>query len=192
MSEEFKVPPDLAFFEHQLRALPIEDSGIDRDETLYQAGWSAALSSKESMKTGVHWFWPGTTAVMATAAAILLIIVIQQQGLMETVNDATAMNRSQVEIEPTVLSESQNEIASQWLQSDFEKRMTKSQLTTFSHRLDLPSELLPHREFELDGSAPKSIFQLREELTPSNKSKIKTEGQKRVWDWFSQKVGEVI
>ncbi len=44
MSEEFKIPPDLALFESQLRAVTNSASKLNRDQLLYEAGWAAALA----------------------------------------------------------------------------------------------------------------------------------------------------
>lgn len=44
MSEEMRLPDDLAACEARLAAFELPSAGIDRDALLYQAGWAAAMS----------------------------------------------------------------------------------------------------------------------------------------------------
>ena len=82
MSDEFKfgepeLPPELSELENSLRALPLSgDSGIDRDELMFQSGWAAALAAESktpATRSAASWGWPALTGTFASLSAALAI-----------------------------------------------------------------------------------------------------------------------
>lgn len=199
MSEEFKIPPDLAILESKLRSVAVSKSGIDREETLYQAGWAAAMASaKPNQPVPVNWFWPATSSVLATVAAMLAIVVYQQRfdepnridhTVVATAPDSRPLDKLQ---EETGWDANRSLAASRWRPLDFETRISAAPLTASSYRLGLPAEAAPVSDVDFETVTPKSTFELLQEMAPRTKTKTSTEESKPVWDWFSQKFGEII
>lgn len=201
MSEEFKIPLDLAILESKLRSVPVAKSGIDREETLYQAGWAAAMASAMPAQTAaVPWFWPATSSVLATVAAVLAIVVYQQRMDVPNRLDSTAvatapdlklLNKHQDAID---VDANHSLAESRWMYTDLESRIANAPLTASSYRLDFPEERVPVFDNAWETVTPKSTFELLREMVPRTDAKTKTriEESKPIWDWFSQKVGEII
>ena len=64
-----ELTAELQSVESLLRGFSPIDSEINRDVTLYEAGWAAAMMQARG---GTHWLWPATSAVLA--ASLLLLI----------------------------------------------------------------------------------------------------------------------
>ena len=71
MPAEPDLPAELSEVETLLRQYSPVESEINRDATLYRAGWEAAMMQARG---GAHWLWPATSAVLA--ASLLLLITL--------------------------------------------------------------------------------------------------------------------
>jgi hypothetical protein len=86
MSEEREnlEPGGLSSDERQverfLASLPVRDSGLDRDRTMFLAGRATALALKQRQpRTIARWIWPGVT-ICSTAAGLLVGLLIAEKG----------------------------------------------------------------------------------------------------------------
>ena len=98
MSDESRLNPDLKNLEAKLSRLEIPRASINRDELMYQSGWSAAMaslghetvptSSVSTVAANQQWIWQAT-AMAATAATILvsLLLAIQIGSAPGPLND---------------------------------------------------------------------------------------------------------
>jgi len=77
MPVEPDLPAELRSTESLLRRFSPVDSEINRDATLYRAGWAAA---KMQAQGRTPWLWPATSAVLATA---LLLITLPPASLLQ-------------------------------------------------------------------------------------------------------------
>ncbi len=71
MPAEPDLPAELKAVEELLQQFSPVESAINRDASLYEAGWAAALAQAPAKS---HWLWPTTSAVLA--ASLLLIIIL--------------------------------------------------------------------------------------------------------------------
>ena len=70
MSIEDKLSPELASFEARLREHPLEASGVNRDQLMYQAGLAAAAAARKT-----NWVWPTTSGVLAASVLVLVSLL---------------------------------------------------------------------------------------------------------------------
>jgi hypothetical protein len=136
--------------------------------------------------------------VLATVAAVLAIVVYQQRMDVPNRFDNTAVSLApdskQLDtLQGAIDVDANHSLAvSRWLHTDFETRIANAPLTASSYRFDLPSEAAPVADIDLKTVTPKSTFELLREMVPRKEIKTRFEEPKPVWDWFSQKVGEII
>lgn len=71
MPAEPDLPAELKAVESLLQQFSPVESAINRDTSLYAAGWAAALAQAP---TKSHWLWPTTSGVLA--ASLLLLITL--------------------------------------------------------------------------------------------------------------------
>jgi hypothetical protein len=76
MSRFPDLPPELAQLERQLRDLPLEPAAINREETLYRAGYAAAEAALRG-GGGRGWFWPATSGVLAASVLVLSVLLVR-------------------------------------------------------------------------------------------------------------------
>jgi hypothetical protein len=83
MSDELRLPDDLAACEARLAAEALPATGIDRDQLLYRAGWSAcearfvalnSTPSKGGPRGGIVAAWSATSAAIAASVAVVLTL----------------------------------------------------------------------------------------------------------------------
>jgi hypothetical protein len=85
MSDELRLPDELAACEAKLAALPLTASGIDRDQLLYRAGWAAGAETarlavtnpsplKGGARGGITVAWSLTSAAVAASIAVMLTL----------------------------------------------------------------------------------------------------------------------
>ena len=115
MSDELRLPDELAACEAHLAGEPLPAVGINRDELLYRAGWVAAeaaierrlampVTSKELSKQGSSRF--GTTAAWSLASAVVaasLAVVVthfamSRPGAVLLQDDAVGSQRPSADI----------------------------------------------------------------------------------------------
>jgi len=84
MSDELRLPDDLAACEARLAAMPLGASRIDRDEMLYRAGWAAgaetarlAVVNPPPSKGGITAAWSLTSAAVAASIAVMATLQLQ-------------------------------------------------------------------------------------------------------------------
>jgi hypothetical protein len=87
MRNEPDLPPELADIETQLRRLSLPAARVNREQLLYQAGWSAA---RASAIPAASLLWPVTSGVLAAAVVVMLMFVLRTPPTVETVAEATA------------------------------------------------------------------------------------------------------
>ena len=68
VSDELRLPDELAAIEARLAALPLAGSGVDRDRLLYDAGWAAGAAGAETARLA---FLPRTAALCSAASAAI-------------------------------------------------------------------------------------------------------------------------
>jgi hypothetical protein len=87
MSDELRLPDDLAACEARLAARTPAPSQIDRDQLMYQAGWAACETSlaacnpppsKGGVRGGITFAWSIASAALAASLAIALTLHLQQ------------------------------------------------------------------------------------------------------------------
>jgi hypothetical protein len=95
MSDELRLPDELAACEARLAALPLGASRIDRDQLMYRAGWAAAEAARGSAaaptlvasetKRGTIVAWSGMSAALAASLAVAATLALQPRidGLHE-------------------------------------------------------------------------------------------------------------
>ncbi|NOZ39494.1 MAG: hypothetical protein GXP24_04625 [Planctomycetes bacterium] len=64
-----ELPAELREVETLLREFVPVESAINRDASLYEAGWAAALAQAPQKS---HWLWPATSAVLAASLLFLI------------------------------------------------------------------------------------------------------------------------
>ena len=74
-----ELPAELSEVETFLRGFSPVESAINRDATLYEAGWAAAVAQARG---GTHWLWPATSAVLA--ASVLVMASFLVRGTVES------------------------------------------------------------------------------------------------------------
>jgi hypothetical protein len=83
MSDELRLPDDLAACEARLAAQALPATGIDRDQLLYRAGWAACEArfvslnpppSKGGARGGIIAAWSATSAAIAASLAVILTL----------------------------------------------------------------------------------------------------------------------
>lgn len=84
MAKAYSLPPELAEIESHLRDLPVSSACLDRDETLYRAGWAAAVVQIHRGASGHGWFWPATSAMLAASVLILSLFLVDGDGTRAT------------------------------------------------------------------------------------------------------------
>jgi hypothetical protein len=88
MSDELRLPDELAACEARLAALPLAASRIDRDAVLYRAGWAACEAARTSpavlpsiAATGARSrtvaAWSAASAALAASLAVAVTLVLQ-------------------------------------------------------------------------------------------------------------------
>jgi hypothetical protein len=65
--------------ERLLASLPVSDSRLDRDRTMFLAGRATALAVKQRPRTVGRWIWPGVT-ICSAAAGLVVGLLIAQKG----------------------------------------------------------------------------------------------------------------
>jgi hypothetical protein len=87
MSDELRLPDDLAACEARLAARSPTPTQIDRDQLMYQAGWAACETSlaannppplKGGVRGGTIAMWSVASAALAASLAIALTLHLQQ------------------------------------------------------------------------------------------------------------------
>ena len=83
MSDQTGLTPELKNLESHLLGVQLPGSKFDRDETLYQSGWAAAMAQAQSTKTvaTARWMWPASSGVLATLAAVLAVMLVLKTGV---------------------------------------------------------------------------------------------------------------
>jgi hypothetical protein len=129
MSDELRLPDDLAACEAQLAALTLTATGIDRDQLMFRAGWAACEARLSNRAAGVEHMprrnrtliaaWSLTSAATAAALAVALALQWRPRAELEmaadeadapvqVVTDAARSNPlslAQREVRPAALSE---------------------------------------------------------------------------------------
>jgi hypothetical protein len=65
--------------ERLLASLPVCDSRLDRDRTMFLAGRATALALKQRPRTVSRWIWPGVT-ICSAAAGLLVGFLVAHKG----------------------------------------------------------------------------------------------------------------
>ncbi len=72
-----ELTAELQSVESLLRGFSPVDSEINRDATLYEAGWAAAMMQARG---GTHWVWPATSAVLAASVLVMGSFLVRSTG----------------------------------------------------------------------------------------------------------------
>lgn len=108
MSEEMKLPDELAAYEAQLAALPLAAPQIDRDALMYQAGYAAAVTSPPSKvaegpwrrgaRGGIPWRNNLSLAALAASVAIAATLALTQPNQPPSVTSPSSVTLSHSDI----------------------------------------------------------------------------------------------
>jgi hypothetical protein len=86
MSDELRLPDDLAACEARLAALPLARSRVDRDQLIYRAGWAAAEAARGTVqvadargatKRRSIAVWSAGSAALAASLAVTATLALQ-------------------------------------------------------------------------------------------------------------------
>ena len=82
MSIDDDLPTELNRIEGELRQLSLVATGVDRDATMYDAGWAAAdsLWKSRSQRARDSSVWRITTGVLAASVALLALLLVQRDS----------------------------------------------------------------------------------------------------------------
>lgn len=75
MSTDDRLSPELSQIENDLRQLPLGPTRVDRDATLFGAGWAAA----EANRTNRLKVWQAASGVLAASVAVLALTLIDHK-----------------------------------------------------------------------------------------------------------------
>ena len=76
MSDELRLPDELAACEARLAAMPLPASRIDRDELMYRAGWVAGVETTRLAATRVTASKRSTASLCAASAALAASLAV--------------------------------------------------------------------------------------------------------------------
>lgn len=90
MSDELRLPDELAAIEARLGALPLAASGVDRDRLLYDAGWAAgAETARLAVLPRTAAFCSAVSAAIAASLAVAVTLALQPTPIIaESRSDA--------------------------------------------------------------------------------------------------------
>jgi len=108
MSDELRLPDDLAACEARLAAQPLPGARIDRDQLLYRAGWAACESrlaaltphpSKGRARGGISSprsiaAWSLTSAAVAASLAVVITLQWQPAGVRDMAANSSDARRA--------------------------------------------------------------------------------------------------
>jgi negative regulator of sigma E activity len=96
MSEEIKLPDELAACEARLAALPLPAARVDRDELMFRAGWAAGHAAVLSppLKDRKHWRSHVATAAVAASLAVAVTLGFAPHGTEVRPSEAQSVRPS--------------------------------------------------------------------------------------------------
>jgi hypothetical protein len=214
MSDELRLPEDLAACEARLAAMSLPASRIDRDELMYRAGWAAALAGVGTTRLAVADPPPSKRGILAAslasaalaaslAVAITLqwrpaaehtLIVAQEPKKTTEVHAAAAPRPTARRTAPVRPGFSSDVDA---LLARFSGRnglRAESPLAARLHPgLDEEGALSAiHADAAASPAATKTARQLLEELLPESRARDISLTPTRLWPWSGLNSGESI
>jgi hypothetical protein len=211
MSDELRLPDDLAALEARLAAQSLPASGLSRDELMYRAGWAACEarsqrvvlthtnpSQLDSARIGA---WSLASAALAASLAVAATLHWRSPRGAELANDKVApVQASFVAATPTApqstapiqVSSVADYLA---LVSNPDARGFVTPLLAF-HRRQLrftwPESAVDSVAAGSNGASPKTASQLREEFLPPPAPSSDGGHLPIVWPWSMAATGESI
>jgi hypothetical protein len=200
MSDELRLPDDLAACEARLAAQLLPTTAINRDELMYRAGWAACEARLGSATGGPLRLANGSGGVIAvwslasaaTAAALAVVLTLHWQPAEEP-----QVARRAVEAPPALAAEAAEAQAPAIAQ----RQVTPATLPEFPSSagvglLSMRRQALnsaweqPTRVITVNGDGPpatKTVRELMQEMLPSEPAR-----STRIWPWISAPGGESI
>jgi hypothetical protein len=200
MSDELRLPDDLAACEAQLAAQSLPASGIDRDQLMYRAGWAAceahlaAVHSpafKVGSTRGFTLAWSLSSAAVAASLAVVLTLQWQPVANRDVAQRPTG-SRQPLAVETAEIKKveaSRTEVKAALARTSSRKldigllRMRRQALA------DAWAE--PTSVAAIDGHAAtptaKTARELMGELLP-----VEDAGSTRIWPWMNSTSGDSI
>lgn len=211
MSEEFKIPPDLAVLESQLRSVRLPDSRLNRDQLLYQAGWAAACAQAKQPLTQ-QWGWPAATGAVTILATVLALMLLQQTNLNDQ-PDRVASNPVVEQSEPVQHAAKENGIPDhgpdvmdslpagsrpgkayspirnvRWQGALQPSLAARSQLENFDWSIE---PTIDSTGLEIENGS-KAMRELLQEFLPENRVQTHQQPRPPIWNWIKQTWGDAI
>jgi hypothetical protein len=210
MSDELRLPDDLAACEARLAAMPLGASGIDRGELLYRAGWSAGAETARFAGGGTSAFRLRSLALCSAASAALaasLAVAITLR--FEAASESESLIVNSEIAEPGLPSES---TAVEAAPPRGLARRTPADFDAFDSRFAAAGRGAPFLalrrgiSLDTDGDAhavasaavyvppepAKTARQLLEELLPSSAARPEAFRPSRLWPFGSPDMGDTI
>jgi hypothetical protein len=211
MSDELRLPDDLAALEARLAGQSLPASGVNRDELMYRAGWAACEAQQaravslptQPPRHGSARFvaWSLTSAALAASLAVAATLYLQSPRgvrLAEEIHDsAQASVAASTPAAPQTATPVQAAAVVDYLAlvsnpdaCDFVTPLLASHRRQL--RFSLPQSVTESVANGAATSSPKTASQLREEFLPTPSPTSDGRRLPLVWPWTLPVTGESI